>query len=112
MSSFSSAATAIEFSSTVQQKLRARNESSQYPFRVSVGISAGEPLTRGSDDLFGATVQIAARLCAVAEPEQILVSSVVHDLCAGKRINFEDRGQVALKGFPEPAHIFAVNWLN
>jgi class 3 adenylate cyclase len=36
------------------------------------------------------------------------VASVVRDLCIGKGFKFEDRGQVELKGFSEPARIFEV----
>ena len=68
------------------------------PVNVRVGISAGEPVEQAAD-LFGSTVQLAARLCAQAEPGQILVSNVVADLCIGKNLKFTDAGEVELKGF-------------
>ena len=40
-----------------------------------------------------------ARLCAQAEPGQVLVSSVVADLCIGKNLKFFDAGECELKGF-------------
>jgi len=38
----------------------------------------------------------------------VLVSSTVKDLVAGSGMRFEDRGERALKGIPEPWHLFAV----
>ena len=63
MASFDSVAGAVEAAVAVQRALGDRNRARDTPFEVSIGISAGEPVTAG-DDLFGATVQLAARLCA------------------------------------------------
>ena len=38
-----------------------------------------------------------------------MVSSTVRDLVAGSRIRFLDRGSHALRGVPEPWHLFAVD---
>ena len=80
---------------------------SRYAVVVRVGISAGEPVDK-ADDLFGSTVQLAARLCGRAEPGQILVSTVVADLCIGKGLKFHDAGPVELKGFDAPIPTRAV----
>ena len=77
--------------------------------RVRIGLAAGEPVTE-SDDLFGAAVQLAARLCSRAEPGTILVSSAVHDLAMGKGFTFRKRGRLRLKGFDEPLAVFEVAW--
>ena len=45
---------------------------------MRIGIDVGEPIA-DSNDLFSATVQLAARLCQLAEPDAILVSSAVQD---------------------------------
>lgn len=47
-----------------------------YPLQVRIGLSAGEPLEE-KGDLFGTSVQLAARLCAAADPVQILASDAV-----------------------------------
>jgi class 3 adenylate cyclase len=75
-----------------------------------IGAAAGEPVERHSD-LFGTTVQIAARLCSHAQPEQVLVSNVVVELCAGKGLNFQDLGEVSIKGFEQPVRVHSVEWL-
>ena len=61
-------------------------------------------------DFFGATVQLAARLCPHAQPEQILVSNVGAELCLGKALPFNDLGDVFLKGFNCPIRVHAVEW--
>jgi class 3 adenylate cyclase len=86
-----------------------KNDAIPQPLRVRIGAAAGEPVER-NNDLFGSTVQLAARLCAHAEPAQILVSSVIVELCLGKTLPFEDLGEVALKGFDKSVRIHAVAW--
>jgi adenylate cyclase len=77
---------------------------------VKIGISAGEPVTDEKDDLFGASVQLAARLCDSAAPGEIAVSLVVRELCIGKRFRFEPREQQQLKGLSEPTAAYRVLW--
>ena len=110
MASFVSVAGAVAFAVAVQRLVRARNADAPNAFDLSIGISAGEPVTDGSDDLFGAAVQLAARLCAGAAPGDILVSVVVRELCVGKPFVFRDNGRLELKGLPEPVQSYAVTW--
>src|SRR5207245_4837130 len=77
--------------------------------KVRVGAAAGEPVEQ-HDDLFGATVQLVSRLCAHAQPEQILVSNAIAELCLGKGLLFEDLGEVSLKGFNSPVRARAAAW--
>ena len=63
-----------------------------------------------NNDLFGSTVQFAARLCNQAQPEQILVSNAIAELCIGKGLSFEDIGEVTLKGFGSPVRAHAAAW--
>ena len=70
---------------------------------------SGEPVEQ-NNDLFGSTVQLAARLCANAQPEQILVSNALAELCIGKGLSFEDIGELALKGFGSPVRAHAAAW--
>ena len=110
MASFVSAASAVKCASRVQNEIaRHSRANTDRPIRLRVGIAAGEPVER-HNDLFGVTVQLAARLCAHADAEQILVSNVVAELCAGKILAFEDVGEVPLKGFDTPVRAHAVTW--
>lgn len=78
--------------------------------RVRIGLSAGEPVDRDRD-LYGAVVNLAARICGHAEPGQILVSAAVKELAIGKSLGFIDRGPIALKGFDDPVRIYQVGTL-
>ena len=99
MAAFNSAANAVKSACKIIGQLTEHNaQGPEYPVTVRVGSSAGEPVEQAAD-LFGSTVQLAARLCAQAEPGQVLVSNVVADLCLGKNLKFYDAGECALKGF-------------
>lgn len=73
---------------------------------VRTGLHAGEIELFG-DDVAGMAVHIAARISALAEPGETLVSSTVKDLLVGSGIEFESRGEHHLKGVPEPWRLFA-----
>jgi class 3 adenylate cyclase len=109
MAAFDSAARAIGAATQIQRALHDGDEPGGRRLRVRIGIAAGEPVTE-DDDLFGAAVQQAARLCQCAEPDCILVSSGVYDLCRGKGIRFAGRRSVEMKGFGEPIEHYEVHW--
>lgn len=110
MAVFVSAASATRCGINVQKSLsQHRSEHPDQPLQVRIGMAAGEPIEH-HDDLFGSTVQLAARLCAHADPEQILVSNAVAELCIGKALPFKDVGQVALRGFDQPVHVHSVGF--
>jgi class 3 adenylate cyclase len=110
MAAFNSVASAVSFAIAAQRAFREHNETNAVALEVKIGISAGEPVTDGDDDLFGASVQLAARLCAAAQPAEIVASLAVRELCVGKQFRFEDHGPVQLKGLPEPANVYRVSW--
>jgi class 3 adenylate cyclase len=110
MAAFSSVASAVAFSVAVQKQIATFNANAEIPLEISIGVSAGEPLTDDHDDLFGAAVQLAARLCAHCDAGDICVSLAVRELSIGKPFVFEDRGHVPLKGLPEPTRVYAVAW--
>ncbi len=110
MASFIEATAAVGFAAAVQRSLARHN--ADHPddaVQVRIGMSAGEPIDENAD-LFGATVQLAARVCDLAGPGEIVVANVVPELCLGKDIVFEDRGSAELKGFPDPVRLHAVCW--
>ncbi len=108
MAAFLSAAAAVRCGISVQKNItKHREEHPDLPLRVRIGMAAGEPLER-HNDLFGSTVQLAARLCAHADPEQILLSNTVAELCIGKTLPLKDAGLVTLKGFEQPVHVHSI----
>ena len=109
MAAFASVSPAIESAIAIQRRITSDSSPAAIPLRVRIGLAAGEPVLH-SRDLFGASVQLAARLCARAGPGDIVVSSAVRDLAIGKPYGFSKRGRVRLKGFEEPAVIYEVVW--
>jgi class 3 adenylate cyclase len=111
MAAFVSSAAAVKCATRVQRELRKHTQTSKHnhPVKVRIGVAAGEPVEHHSD-LFGCTVQLAARLCSQAGPDQILVSNVVSELCLGKGLRFQDLGELTLKGFDHPVRAHAVDW--
>lgn len=111
MASFVSAAGAVRCAIQIQRELDKHAQANPERFlKVRVGAAAGEPVEQ-HNDLFGSTVQLAARLCAHAQPEQILVTNAIAELCVGKGLRFEELGEVALKGFGRPVRAHAVEWV-
>jgi class 3 adenylate cyclase len=84
------------------------SSSQRASLQIRVGISAGEPLEEDGD-LHGSAVNLAARVCAAAQPNEPLVTTAVRDLALGKGFTFEDRGTVQLKGFGEPQQLFTLS---
>jgi class 3 adenylate cyclase len=110
MASFVSVAAAVRCAIQIQRELaKHAQKNSEHALKVRVGAAVGEPVEQ-NNDLFGSTVQLAARLCSHAQPEQILVSSAIAELCLGKGLSFEDVGEVTLKGFGSPVRAHAAAW--
>jgi class 3 adenylate cyclase len=110
MASFPSASGALECAIAVQRAVAAQaQEHPEMPLRVRIGLNAGEPVAE-EQDLFGTAVQLAARICARAEPGQILVPTVVRELAAGKGFLLADLGEIALRGFEDPVRLYEVRW--
>jgi class 3 adenylate cyclase len=74
---------------------------------VRAGLHTGECELAG-DRLRGLAVHIGARVVALADPSEVLVSTTVKDLVAGSGFEFESRGSHALKGVPGDWSLFAV----
>jgi class 3 adenylate cyclase len=108
MASFISAVSAVRCACRIQGDFaRHRDERPELPLALKIGAAAGEPVEQ-NNDLFGSTVQLAARLCGEAAAGQIVVSTGLAELCRGKGLQFDDLGSLALKGFAEPISAHAV----
>jgi class 3 adenylate cyclase len=76
--------------------------------RVRVGVHVGEVERRADGDLGGLTVHIAARVAALGDGGEALVSRTVADLVAGSAFELVDRGEHELKGVPGTWQVLAV----
>lgn len=110
MASFTAVTDAITCAMAIQSAVTEHNR--HHPgdaIFVRIGLSAGEPIEE-QGDLFGNAVQLAARLCAHAQPDQILASQIIRDLSRDSGLPFEDLGPVKFKGFATESHVYSIPW--
>jgi class 3 adenylate cyclase len=106
MASFDDVPHALQCALAIQDGFAARASSTSGPeLRVRIGIAAGEPVDH-NDDLFGATVTLASRICATAEAGHILTSDVVHELGRAAGYAFDAGRERRLKGYTLPTRVF------
>jgi class 3 adenylate cyclase len=77
--------------------------------RLRVGISVGEPIAE-DDDLFGATVQMAARLCDGAGTDGVMITNMLREMCQGRALEFQDVEPKSFKGIADPVPVSLVEW--
>jgi adenylate cyclase len=71
------------------------------------GLNHG-PLLRRANDFFGSTVNIAARIAALASPGQLLATQPVADAAAASGIVVSDIGNVALRSIADHLPLYAI----
>jgi pimeloyl-ACP methyl ester carboxylesterase len=74
---------------------------------IRAGMHTGECEVIGND-LAGIAVHIGARISALGESGELLVSSTVRDLVVGSGIEFEAHGEHTLKGIADPWRVYRV----
>ncbi|MCH8025796.1 MAG: adenylate/guanylate cyclase domain-containing protein [Chloroflexi bacterium] len=110
MASFSAASSALGCAIAIQRGVAEhKEEHPDSPLAVYIGVNAGEPIAE-DDDLFGTSINLAARICDRAEPGQILAADVIRQLTAGKQFLFSDLGETELRGFEDPVRLYEVRW--
>ncbi len=91
----------------IRATLQIRDALGALGIQVRQGLHTGEIERRG-DDVSGLTVHIAARVGALANSDEILITRTVKDLAAGSGQEFVERGEHALKGVPDRWPLYAV----
>ncbi len=111
MTSFGSVSSAVSCAITIQKALVAdnANRDGSVGLHARIGIGAGEPVM-DVEGPFGSILNLTARICTIAEPDQILTSRVVEELCLGKGLSFSQFGEQELKGFEDPVDLALVRW--
>jgi class 3 adenylate cyclase/YHS domain-containing protein len=71
------------------------------------GLNHG-PVLRRANDLFGSTVNIAARIAALASPGQLLATRPVADVAKASGIVVQDFGKVALRSIAEHVPLYSI----
>ena len=78
------------------------------PIHAGVGVHAGEAEDT-SEGIVSGAVNIAARICAIAQPGELLVSDTVRALVRGYLdVGFASHGERRLKGIAEPIRLYRV----
>jgi len=75
--------------------------------QTRMGLHIGE-IEQRPDKIFGIAVHIAARISAIANTNEILVSRTIKDLLAGSGIRLSERGLQNFKGVSDPMEVFSV----
>jgi class 3 adenylate cyclase len=110
MASFTSASEAVAAAVAIQRRFQAHNyESPQEQLNLRVGATVGEPVEEHGD-LFGASVQLASRLCNLAEPGQVLVDDALAGALPSGKIALSDIGTKTPKGFESGVQVYSVDW--
>lgn len=95
------AARAVQAATEIRAALR------RLGLHIRVGIHTGEvEVVPGS--IRGIAVHETARIMALADSDEITVSSTTMELSGGAGLRYEDRGIQHLKGIPNPRRVFAV----
>jgi class 3 adenylate cyclase len=102
LATFDGPARAIRCACALQQEIAGLG------VEVRAGIHTGEVELIG-DDVGGVAVNIGARIGALANPGEVLVSSTVRELVVGSGLEFADRGVKPLKGAPGEWRLFALD---
>ena len=99
---------AIEMQRTIATESTSKPKEEQVAIRI--GLNYGSGIVK-SNDVFGDVVNVASRVESAAAPEQIVVSSTVHErLSESGQFVFRKLGRFALKGKAETSDLFEVVW--
>ncbi|MEA2652484.1 MAG: adenylate cyclase, partial [Chloroflexota bacterium] len=83
-------------------------DATTHPVPVGIGVHAGEA-EDSAEGIVSSAVNVAARICAQAQPGELLVSDTVRALTRGYLdVSFQARGRRHLKGIAEPVALYRV----
>src|SRR5918911_1760797 len=105
---FASVVDAVRCAIVMQQGMEDRNANlpEAHRIRYRVGINLGDVIVEDGD-IFGDGVNVAARLEALAEPDEICVSASVREQVGEKLpIGFSDFGEHQVKNIARPVHVY------
>ncbi len=105
---FPSASTAVTCGlAIVERAAQASAAQPDLPMQVGVGVHAGEAIEVAEGGFIGTAVNLAARVCAVAEAGEVLVTGTVRGIVqASIPVTFVSRGKRRLKGITEPVELY------
>ena len=108
---FTSVVHAVACAAAIQRSLgvRAANPTAQALFQLRIGVNIGDVIRDGAD-IFGDTVNLAARLESICEPGALTISRAVYEQVRDKlAFPFTDLGDRSLKNIKRPMRVFAIS---
>jgi class 3 adenylate cyclase/tetratricopeptide (TPR) repeat protein len=111
MLAFEAAGEAVRAAVAIQQDVEQRNRRAVERIGLRIGLSLGD-LAVGDDGVHGMASHEAARVCALADADEIFITDVVR-LVAGSRLDDHEvnaHGTHELKGIAAPVTVWSVKW--
>lgn len=106
---FDSVGDAVSAALAIRDAAQQTDDGHGAPIQVGIGVHAGEARD-GEEGIVSSAVNIAARVCAVAQPGEVLVTDTVRGLTrTALPVGFTPRGRRRLKGIPEPIALFSAD---
>jgi len=107
---FASVVDAVTCAVAIQKRMAGRGDSvaGDQPIELRIGVHLGDIIVEG-EDIYGAGVNVAARLEGLAEPGGICLSGDAYRQVRGKvEVDFEDLGEREVKNLAEPLRVYRV----
>jgi class 3 adenylate cyclase len=99
---------AVVCACAIQRAVASFNRATSQPLCLRIGLHAGDPV-EDNHDLFGATVQLAARICQDAPLDAVVISEDLRQVVDGY-FDTTPLGRRMLKGFKDPVLVHWVEW--
>lgn len=110
MCSFPNAIAAVEAARAMQLAVEKQRPGGENPIHVRIGLHYGEAILEGGD-VYGDTVNIAARITAITRARQIMTTqSLVDKLPEKLRIHAHPVMRTGFRGKEEITSVFQIQW--
>jgi class 3 adenylate cyclase/CheY-like chemotaxis protein len=109
MATFDSVGAALAGAGAMQRAFAAATRGGEPMLGLRAGLATGD-VTEEGDDAFGVPVVIASRLCALAQPGQVLLPAGMRHLLVPAAHALHDAGMRELKGIEAPLPVIELAW--
>lgn len=110
MASFEDVTDSVNATAHMQRLIQLHNQNEpNVPLKVKIGTAMGSVVVE-ENDLYGVTVQMAARIVDKASEGMNLVSDTVYGMLKGGTMQFIKRGPYLMKGIDGPAYLYEHVW--
>ena len=109
LAEFASPVEAVRSALGIQEQLCALGGPELQAFRLRIGMTLGDILVAADGDIYGDSVNVAARLQQMAEPGDVCLSGALYDQ-VDRKIDqiFENRGEHHIKNIDRPVRVYGL----